>query len=303
MADGARTVSAILNVRSRRGAEWAKTAKAALEQHGVTVHDWNVFRKTDKMVARARELVAAQTPIVLVGGGDGTLGAVANVFASTSTVMAVLPAGTGNAFAKDLGIKADLEEAAKTVATGREAHVDIGQVNGRPFVNVVTVGLTTQIAEGLDPLAKKLLGKGAYALAVLRALRDVRPFQVTVDADGKRVHMTTMQVVVGTGRFHGGPFVLSPDASLVSGELTGYAVRASKKSELLRYALLVTKGLHVALPEVESFDAEKIRIETTPPMSVTVDGETCLKTPVDCAVLPRALRVLVPEDQELSPVD
>jgi diacylglycerol kinase (ATP) len=237
---------------------------------------------------------------ILVGGGDGTVSAVAHLVAQKEAILGVLPLGTGNAFARDLGLPLDLEGAVEVAAAGHTERVDLAQIGDRPFLNVATVGLSTLIARNLDKGLKRTFGRMAYFVSLVRALRLIRPFAVRLCLDGREESFETMQVVIGNGRFHAGPFPVAPDAGLDTGYLSIYALASKSKSDFLKLALRLHSGTHVELEEVRSYCAKEGRLETAPSRDVTIDGETCLKTPADFRVYPGALEVLTPRDEPQS---
>lgn len=284
----------LANAKSRRGALLLDQAAANLRDCGLEVDACILSPNPKRLAESVVALIGEGHPYLIVGGGDGTIGAVARFFARRETVLGVLPLGTGNAFARDLRIPTSVPAACEVLAGGEVAEVDMGVIEDRSFVNVATVGLTTLIAQGLDPVAKRRLGKIAYFAALLRALTLVRPFRVTLDLDGDRQEFESLQVVVGNGRFHAGPFPVSPEASLTGGRLAVYALASRRKSDLFRMALRLQGGHHVELDRVRSFAPRAGGMTTDPVRRVTVDGEVCLRTPVRFGILPGALRVAVP---------
>jgi len=289
----------LLNVRSRQGRTWAARARIAFETAGVEVQEVSLFQRVEALVDRARALVAEGSPVIAVGGGDGTLGAACGAFLGSESAMMPLPAGTGNAFARDLGIPRNLDAAVRAVSQGEVRKVDVGRAQGRYFLNVATIGLTTLIAKSLDPRLKRASGNLAYAVAILRALRRSQPFELTIATEEEQISITTLQAVVGNGRIHGGPFPLSPTAGLGLGRLSAYAVRADKASDLLRYSLMLSFGGHVALREVWWAEPERCSMVAQPPTEVTVDGEVLPPGPLQAVCLPGALRVVAPKLADL----
>ncbi len=126
------------------------------------------------------------------------------------------------------------------------------------------------------------------------ALMRVRPFCVTLKTAEETQSCTALQVVIGNGRFHAGPFPLSPDATITDGKLVVYVLAGTSRWSLLRYALNLPGGHHVELPNVPAITTQGGRLETSPVERVTVDGEICQHTPLDFGVAPRALRVMTP---------
>ena len=233
-------------------------------------------------------------PLVIVGGGDGTLSAVARFFLKSESTLGVLPLGTGNQFARDLCVEADVEEACRVITAGEETLVDVGVIGDDYFLNVATVGLTTRIAESLTGAEKRRFGRFVYLIALMRALHRVRPFDVTLTTDEGTHKYRTLQVVVGNGRFHAGPFPLAPEARITDGKLLVYVLNSANKLALLKFALNLPGGHHVDLAEVPTFWTTRGKIETAPIERVTVDGEIEFRTPIEFGILPRALRVMTP---------
>lgn len=156
-----------VNAKSRRGQEWFTTSQAALRDKGVELADARMFRDVRDLQRATQRAIADGTSLVVIGGGDGTFSSVARYFVGSSSTLGVLPLGTGNAFARDLGIVADVQTAVRTILEGREARVDLGFAGDDYFLNVASIGLTTRIAEALTGPMKKRLGRFVYAVALV----------------------------------------------------------------------------------------------------------------------------------------
>jgi YegS/Rv2252/BmrU family lipid kinase len=284
----------VVNDRARKGHVWFEGARNALLARGFELSEARSFRHMDELIACVDAAIEANVPTIAVGGGDGTIGSVAHHFAHRRSVLAVLPMGTGNAFARDLGVPASVEGAVGLVFDGKVATVDLGYVNDKPFLNVATVGLTTLVAQSLSVPLKRRWGRWVYLAAMLRALARVEPFHLEIVSDVGSDAFDTLQVVIGNGRFHAGPFPISPRASLTEGRLSIYALENTSKRTLLRVAMRLPRGKHVDLPEVHHQEARSGELRTNPPMPVTVDGEICMETPVRFYVDPDAIRVVAP---------
>ena len=281
------------SANSRRGAEWFAPAVDALNQRGVELYDSRLFESAEDLLDAVRSTGIQR---VIIGGGDGTVSAVAREFENTGRVLGVMPFGTGNAFARDLGIPADFQIAAEVIANGRTAQVDVGVANGKRFLNVATFGLTTLIARELDSGLKKISSTAAYMLAVIRALQRVRPFQVNLTI-GEDVHkFETLQVVVGNGRFHAGSLLIAEEAALDAGVLKIYALTGRNKLDLLKLAWGARQGKQGELEGVETFSTSAANIETIPATSVTLDGEIATQTPVELSIKKKVIKVAVPTD-------
>ena len=283
----------LVNTRSLKGAEWLEEAKTKLVERGVDLKFAGSFTNAGDLFERAKQEIGSGR-LVIAGGGDGTLSGVANLLAKTDTTMGVLPLGTGNAFARDLGIQTDLDAAIDVIVSGTECAVDLGLCGDRYFVNVATMGLTVDVARNLSVPMKRRFGRFVYAIALVKALQNMRPFHAKIETENGTTEVNAVQLVIGNGHYHGGPLPLSLTAAITSGKLRLYAVEFGSTASLLKYALLLPTGLQGILKEVHSEATTGGIITTKPTRSVVIDGEIAAETPIKFAVQPLALRVMTP---------
>lgn len=291
----------LVNAHSRRGRAWYSPAVRALEQGPLNIAFAHAYKNADQLVGAAREAVAKGVPRVIVGGGDGTISSIVGAFVGQKSVLGILPLGTGNMFARDLGIPSDVQAACSIVAYGKPRPVDLGIVGDEYFINVATVGLTTKIAEALTGNQKRTLGRAAYLVALVRGVFRLRRFTARLEIDEGVREFSTIQVVVGNGRFHAGPFPLAPDASITDGKLNVYAVANASPMGLLRLALHLPSGRHVHLDEVPAFTTSRLRLTTEPSKRVTIDGEISARTPIEFGIAPAAIQVMTPAEFKQVP--
>jgi len=284
----------LVNSASRLGLEGFTQAKQCLEGDGVNLVGAHTSANVDTLLHEARSAIKERVPLLIVGGGDGTINAVAGLLANSRTALAVLPLGTGNEFARDLQIPMTIEGACEIVTKGRTIHVDLGKVQDRFFVNIVTAGLSTKIAEQLTNPMKKQFGRFAYAFAVFGGLRNLRAFQATLTTENGKSEFECLQIVIGNGRLHAGPFPVLPDARLRAGKFSIYALKGNRRSEFIRYALMLPGGHHASLGEIHTEHARKGTLVTSPRVKTIVDGELFDRTPISFEALPSALKVMVP---------
>ncbi len=265
---------------------------------GVRLERTSTFRTIQELIAETGSAIARKVPLIIAGGGDGTFSSIAKLFAGSESVLGVLPLGTGNQFARDLGIVADPQSACEVVANGKVASVDMGRAAGDYFLNVATVGVTTRIAQNLTVESKRKFGRFVYAFALVNALRTVKPFVAKLETDNGVVEFETLQVVIGNGRYHAGPFALSPGASITEGKLSIYALKSGSKGAFLKLGLYLPTGHQGDLPEIHSEEAIQGVLTTTTPQRVTIDGEVNARTPLTFGISPDCLRVMVPRSFE-----
>jgi YegS/Rv2252/BmrU family lipid kinase len=288
----------IVNTHSRRGREWFPRVQKTLEDSPIEIVGAHALEDPSHIARRVQEAVARGVPLIIVGGGDGSLSAAATQLLGSESTLGVLPLGTGNQFARDLEIATDVRKACDVLVNGERRLVDVGTIGDEIFLNVVTVGLSTLIARSLTPASKRRLGRMVYLFALAKALRNSAPFEVTITLEEETITMETVQVVIGNGRFHAGPFPLAPDARITDGKLVLYALKSMGKLALLRYAARLPGGTHGELEDVEAHWTVGGKLDAVPTQRVTIDGEVSAKTPLVFGVRQGALPVMAPRGFE-----
>ena len=247
----------------------------------------------------AREAAARGAGVVAVGGGDGTLSTAASALAGGRVPLGVLPLGTLNHFARDLGIPLELAEAAKTIVAGHARAVDLGELNGRVFLNNSSIGLYPNAVEGREALRdRRGLGKWpAMVYAAGRVLRRYPLLTVTMEAAGVRQSLRTPFVFVGNNAYELKLLELGRRAALDRGELSLYVARHETRSGLLRLVLRALAGRLHQDRDFRALSVPELTIESRRPwLPVAADGEVRqVRPPIRYRILPRALWVVVPE--------
>jgi diacylglycerol kinase (ATP) len=238
--------------------------------------------------------VRASADCVILGGGDGTLNAALPGLLDTGLPLGVIPLGTANDLAKTLQLPLDVAQAVQVVSAGIPRNIDVGEVNGIPFLNVASVGFGVELTRALTHDAKRRWGVIGYLIAALRVLRRMRPFHVTVKV-GETVHCSkTVHLAVGNGRHYGGGMVVSEDAAIDDDRLDVYSLEVPSAWALLKILPSMRIGNHGRWSEVETMAGQKVAVETRRPRSVNADGEIVTQTPAHFRVLRGALKVYVP---------
>ena len=254
-------------------------------------------RGQDPSVAARKAGVRAS--IVVAGGGDGTVSGVAAGLIGTPAVLGVLPLGTLNHFAKDLRIPLDLEEAVRTIAARRVGVVDVGNVNGRIFLNNSSIGIYPNIVEAREALRRQGHRKWpAFALATFRVLWNYRGVLVKIDADGRQSVRRTPFVFVGNNEYAIEGIHLGGRTRLDGGRLVVYLAPRLRARDL---PMLFARSLLGRARQSGAFEiapASEVWVDTPRARHVRValDGEvTTMATPLHFRACPGALKVLLPE--------
>jgi diacylglycerol kinase family enzyme len=246
---------------------------------------------------------AREADVLVMGGGDGTISAGAAAVAGTDTALGVLPLGTLNHFAKDLSIPLALDEAVAVIAQGHTRSVDVGEVNGRTFLNNCSLGLYPDLVRERDQQEeRKRRGWWAVTRAGWASLKRFRAVTVTVEAAERVWRLTTPMVFVGNNRYEMKLFAMGRRQALDGGLLWLYLVRAGRFG-LLRLVLHAILGRLDQSQDFEELGVREVKVRTWKRHTrLAVDGEVVLmRSPLECRVRPRALRVLAPPASPAAP--
>jgi YegS/Rv2252/BmrU family lipid kinase len=252
----------------------------------------------DALPEAAMTAAASDADVVVVGGGDGTLNAGAAALVGRPKPLGILPLGTLNHFAKDVGIPLDLEQAVATIAAGHVREVDVGEVNGRIFLNNSSVGLYPSAVAQREELRHRH-GGGKWP-AMFNACVDVfRRFpllDVILQIEGHTVRLTTSFIFVGNNRYEMTLLALGTRSTLEGGQLSVYLTRNAGRMGLLRLAFRALLGRLDQDRDFHSFALSEVEIRTRlHSLRVSLDGEVLrMASPIRFRSRPRALRVLAP---------
>ncbi|MDB4915587.1 MAG: diacylglycerol kinase catalytic region [Gemmatimonadetes bacterium] len=287
----ARGIPALINTASGT-ADAARTALAA--NHAFDVRE----SPPDKLESTLKGIVDEGVPRLLVSGGDGTIATAATVLAGTGTELAILPGGTLNHFATDLGLSTDAGEALACAENGTARDVDVGMVNGRVFLNTSSVGAYVHFVRVREYLEKRFGYRIASTLAALRTLVQLRKVAVEIEVDGKRRIYRTPIVFIGVGERE---LQLPTLGNRVAGGKRGLhvmIVSGRSRGRMLAIALnAVARGVKTAArtPELDSFIVDRCTITLRHRTLVALDGELVpLDTPLEYSLNRDSLRVICP---------
>jgi len=233
-------------------------------------------------------------PLVAVGGGDGTQGAAAAALAGSGTAQLILPLGTRNHLARQLGVPLELPEAAKLPTTGRREAIDLAKANDRVFVNNASIGLYTRLVRERDKRwGPKWLGTIPAAWIVLKTMR-AKPLQLTIDGEARRV--VTPLLFIGNNRYSLDAGKVGQRETVSEGVLSLLAIERQGPLSLIGFAIRALVGR--ADPQrdfCELADAREAIIAGAGAIEVALDGEVeRMALPLRFAIMPGALEVLVP---------
>jgi YegS/Rv2252/BmrU family lipid kinase len=256
------------------------------------------------LAAVARDAAQSSERIVVAAGGDGTVSAVAGALAGSDKILGVLPVGTLNHFAKDLGIPLDLETAVRTIKGGEVAAIDVGEVNGRIFINNSSLGIYPQIVSRREAQQRRFArGKWtAFFWATIQALRRFPFLDLGIAFEGQQIVRRTAFLFIGNNEYKIAGFELGSRSCVNAGKLGLYLSQGTGRLGLFRLALHALFGRVDQAKDFDMFCVTEARVETGKRrLLVACDGEVQrMQTPLRYRIRPAALRVLVPRTEGAS---
>ncbi len=272
----------------------------------VTIHP---TERADHATDIAKAAAEAGHDLLLAMGGDGTLGEAANGLVGTETVLGVLPTGTANSFAVELGLPLphrfndnSLLKANDALRNGRVHKMDIGYLEtaskkGIHWLLWTGIGIDSMVVDHVEPRPKWLrrFGRSGYLAKGLLALPHITPFEAEVEIDGRFYNNRYMQILISNCRRYSGTFNLSPRAALDDGEFEIWLLTKEELPHLAEH-LWRTKITKVYdLDDISMVNGRSITIRTPDPTVCQADGDQQGTTPLRCELKPQALRLLVPQ--------
>ena len=295
----ARPLPVIVNATAGKGhddAEMQAIAKA-FEAAGVAIEIMPARVGSD-IVKLAERAVKDGHPVIVGGGGDGTVNAVAGAVKGTGRALGVLPLGTLNHFAKDLGIPLDLDKAALIIAANHQVAIDVGEVNGRLFINNSSLGLYPDLVIIRENQRRRQGRSKWLALfsATMKVLRRHPMLDVRLLLDGEKQDRRTPLVFIGNNEYKVEGFDIGSRERLDAGKLSMYLTRRHGRRGLLGLAARALVGTLHESGDFEALTAQEVTIATRrKSLAVATDGEvTVMKTPLTYTIRPGALRVVAP---------
>ena len=282
------------NAKSRQGEAALGPVCARFKAGGfdVTVEPFENLPEIARDITRLHQSADA----IVVCGGDGSISSAAPAVIESGLPLGIIPAGTANDLARTLAIPLDFAAAADVVVAGYKRQIDVGMVNGHAFFNVASIGLSSELAQKLDPAIKKRFGRLGYAIAAIRILASARRFSARIIEKGSGTRVKTYQIAIGNGRLYGGGNVVEQTAAIDDGTLDLYSLEVRNLWKLALMVRAFRTGTHGAWKEVRTARCMEFDIETRRPMPINTDGEIVTATPAHFRVMPAAVTVFTPPD-------
>jgi len=302
VADPANTLQRVFVVLNPvAGSCTAEDVRACLERHFSDRIELQIYETTgsddEDVVSVVREAVAKGCNLVAAAGGDGTVSDVAEGLVGSNVPMGIVPVGTANVFARELGLPLTLDEACALLA-GQHAisSVDAMKARDKYFVLQIGIGLDSLMIRDTEREAKRRFGRAAYIWTALTRLIGFQPVRFTIVVDGKRLRPRASQVLIANGGVLGvAPFRWGLHIRPDDGRIDVCVLSARSLSDYLRVAWQVLIGHRRPSPNIRYYSAERsIMVDADRPLPIQGDGEILGETPIQIQVVPDAVSVIVP---------
>lgn len=260
--------------------------------------DWDisVTKRNVKAGDLARKLFG-KTNLIAVYGGDGCVTEVAAALQGSQMPMAIIPGGTANVMARELGVPLDSLEALRTLATGKVQKIDMGTVNGKPFLLRVNLGIMADMVTQADRTLKDKVGQLAYGITAVKTAVQAEPTAYEIKVDGKKINVSGVSLTVtNSGHLGVGDFALQPGISITDGKLDIVLLKENTLSSLLKVA--GTTLLQQESNVLEHWSGKKISINLKKKQSFICDDSEEKAKKLKIEVMPGALRMLVPKQKK-----
>jgi len=255
-----------------------------------------------RQARQASDMNAEAPDAIVAAGGDGTINEVLNGMNGADLPLAIIPLGTANVLAAEIGLSGEPAAVPRTIARGEIMSAYLGSANGRVFAVMAGVGMDAEVVDTVSQRLKRWVGKGAYAWAIVRRL--TRPlgarFEVVIDGETKLV----ASLVVANGHYYGGWFVCAKDARLEIAEMHACLFKDDTRLGAIRYLIWMALGRLEKLPSFEVVPCREVTVFTkihgTTPDVVQGDGDIITTLPTRFEILRVPLKLLVPSAGEIT---
>lgn len=296
----------ILNPNAGSADEIDTFSTAVASLGDVAIH---TTERAEDAIRLAREGIAAGYDRIIAAGGDGTINEVLNGIAPNfdKVEFGIIPLGTGNDFARSINMPKELDDALKIFAMNQTRLIDVVRVQSetsdltRYYLNVSAGGFSGLLNEKLTDDMKQTWGPLAYVRAASSALPDLTEYHTWLSFDDEEPHeVPTYNLVVANARYVAGGIPVAPQAVLDDGLLDVVIIPVASMVQLATLIPLILLGNHTTSDLIEVRRARKVRIKSTPGMWFNVDGELVGNEPATFEIIPRALKVIVGPEPDIT---
>jgi len=235
--------------------------------------------------------------VVVAVGGDGTINEVINGLIGTGATLGIIPAGTGNGFAREFGIPLNVKEACKVILDGHTKQIDIGQADGRYFIGFAGLGFDALIAKLVGEMFGPLRGMWIYFVSGFLVFNRYKPKIISVKIDSEIVKIRPLVIAVANTKRYGGKAFIAPNAMPDDGLFDVCIIEYIRSWKLFWNLYKLFTGEHIKLPYVSMYRGQKVSIQSPEPFPIHLDGEaieSCRE--IQFSIIPNAVKLIIPKE-------
>lgn len=251
-------------------------------------------KKAADAAAFAEQALLDNIDIIVAAGGDGTIYEIINSMKEKKCPLGIIPIGTSNVFASEMGIPSDPLDAFNLILKERPIAIDIGKVNDKKFIFTAGCGLDSFTIKNLDFKLKNIFGRPSFIFTGIKSFFSYSFPQLTIHIPESDVFEAAYQIIINNIKNYGGNYTLAPNASVFDGLLDILILKKKDVFSNIRYVLSVPFEEHLKYRDIAYYQARKIIIKSESPLPIHLDSEIATSTPAIVEVLPRALDVIIP---------
>lgn len=240
----------------------------------------------------AQEAIQKDFSTIVAVGGDGTINEVLNGMAGSKKILGIIPAGTGNDFARSLDLPEDPKESLNIILQGNIKEVDFGKINGKHFINIASIGLDAHIADEANKIKNKVPSTYAYILALLKGIISFKSYSIDVIIEKEKLNLDVMLVAICNGNYYGGGMKIAPNAAYEDGYFDICIIERMSKLKVLFLFPTIFKGNHVKIKGVKILRAKEIEIQSKKTIKINTDGEIAVHKPLKFKIIEKGLKIL-----------
>ncbi|MFN3410877.1 MAG: diacylglycerol/lipid kinase family protein [Exilispira sp.] len=234
-------------------------------------------------------------------GGDGTIKEVVEGMLENPKPIGIIPFGTVNVLALDLGIPFDPLRAAATIVKGIKKNIDVGIINQKPFILMTSIGIDAEAVHNVNLNVKKIFGKIAYITSAIKSLFIYRPQLLTVKILDRAIVDHGYITIISNSKFYAGKYTIDENTSIDDGLLNIFLFKKGSIVDTFRLFMGVLTKSHFNMKDIAFYSASKIIIYAKKKAKVQVDGDIASYPPLDISIKPSFLPIFVPEDKYIMP--
>lgn len=282
----------IINPVSRSGQLMKEELVNGLKSQNHEILNEDTGTDPNELILKYKE----EARVVIVAGGDGTVNLVLPSLKQTHLPLLVVPCGTANNLARHYSLPSDVQKSVELLTKGRVIDIDLGEVNNIPFVNVAGLGLSTEVNRKVSAKLKKHFGIFAFIFTAFQMVPKMNPFRATITTD-KKIALPTKswQISVCNGKHYGTGMTIKHNATLNDGKLHCLSTEVTKWWKAIALIRSFFSGRYKKDQDVTLLSARELRIETRRKFHIDVDGDIKTSTPAEFKVIPKALKLIIPE--------